>query len=196
MLMLYCISFLTHNRDREKNPGQTFVFTSWNLEADSEILPNPNSSKAFSLVAVENLDIWSWVRRKGSEKSTYCCFRLRSLFHSWKATVSASILSLRIWPLERWCSFVPVSRMWQPVCSKPSPGCLHSHSAVKFLNAMILFGGELEYGLCKDHFPMLSFLYVAASVQQGGPWLPPLPLSGQVPPRHDPLRQRVRIWPL
>jgi hypothetical protein len=34
--------------------------------------------------------------------------------------------------------------MWRPVRSKPGPGCLHSHSAVKFLNAMILFGGERE----------------------------------------------------
>ncbi len=44
--------------------------------------------------------------------------------------------------------------MWRPVRSKPGPGCLHSHSAVKFLNAMILYDGELEYGLCKDHFPL------------------------------------------
>jgi hypothetical protein len=61
---------------------------------------------------------------------------------------------------------------------------------------MILFGSELEYGLCKDHFPMLSFPDVVAGAQQAGPWLPTLPLSGQVPQRHDPLRRRVRIWPL
>jgi hypothetical protein len=51
--------------------------------------------------------------------------------------------------------------MWRPVRSKPGPGCLHSHSAVKFLNAMILFGGEREgqtlnelwkfhFGKCKE----------------------------------------------
>ena len=34
--------------------------------------------------------------------------------------------------------------MWRPVRSKPGPGCLHSHTAVKFLNAMLLFGGERE----------------------------------------------------
>jgi hypothetical protein len=88
-------------------------------------------------------------------------------------------------------SLCSVSRMWRPVRSKPSPGCLHSHSAVKFLNAMILFGGELEYGLYKDNFPMFSFPDVAAGAQQAGPWLPPLPLSGQVPQRHDPIRRRA-----
>jgi hypothetical protein len=61
---------------------------------------------------------------------------------------------------------------------------------------MILFGGELEYGLCKDHFSMFSILDVAAGAQQAGPWLPSLPLRGQVPQRHDPLRRQVRIWPL
>jgi hypothetical protein len=40
---------------------------------------------------------------------------------------------------------------------------------------MILFGGgELEYGLCKDHFPMFSYPDVAAGAQQAGPWLPTL----------------------
>ena len=38
----------------------------------------------------------------------------------------------------------PVSRCWHPVRSKPGPGCLHSHSAVKLLNLMVLFGGEKE----------------------------------------------------
>jgi hypothetical protein len=76
------------------------------------------------------------------------------------------------------------------------PGCLHSHSVVKFLNAMILFGGELEYGLWKNNVPMFSVPDVAASAQQAGHWLPTLPLCGQVPQRHDPLRRRVRIWPL
>jgi hypothetical protein len=61
---------------------------------------------------------------------------------------------------------------------------------------MILFGGELEYGLCKDHFHVFSFPYVAAGAQQAGHRLPTLPLRGQVPQRHDPLRRRVRIWPL
>ena len=28
--------------------------------------------------------------------------------------------------------------------SKPGPGCLHSHSAVKLDNLMVLFGGERE----------------------------------------------------
>jgi hypothetical protein len=58
--------------------------------------------------------------------------------------------------------------MWRPVCSKPGPGCLHSHLAVKFLNDMILFGGDLEYGLCKDHFTVFSFTHVAAGAQQAG----------------------------
>ncbi len=52
--------------------------------------------------------------------------------------------------------------MWRPVRSKPGPSCIHSHSEVKFLNVMILLGGELEYGLCKDHFPTFSILDVAA----------------------------------
>jgi hypothetical protein len=86
--------------------------------------------------------------------------------------------------------------MWRPVRSKPGPGCLHSHSVVKFLNVMILFSGELEYRLWKDNFPMFSFPDVAAGAQQAGPGLPPLPLSGQVPQRYDPLRRHVRIWPL
>ncbi len=46
--------------------------------------------------------------------------------------------------------------MWRPMRSKPGPGCLHSHSVVKFLNTMILFGGELDYGLWKDNFPLCS----------------------------------------
>ena len=37
-----------------------------------------------------------------------------------------------------------VSRRWRPVKSKPGPGCLHSHCAVKFLSVMLLFGGERE----------------------------------------------------
>ena len=37
-----------------------------------------------------------------------------------------------------------VSRRWRPVKSKPGPGCLHSHCAVKFLSVMMLFGGERE----------------------------------------------------
>ena len=37
-----------------------------------------------------------------------------------------------------------VSRMWRPVRSKPGPGCLHSHTAVKFINSIILFGGERD----------------------------------------------------
>ncbi len=37
--------------------------------------------------------------------------------------------------------------MLRPVCSMLGLGSLHSHSGVKFLNAMILFGDELEYGL-------------------------------------------------
>ena len=37
-----------------------------------------------------------------------------------------------------------VSRCWHPVRSKPGPGCLHSHSAVKLHNWMVLFGGERE----------------------------------------------------
>jgi hypothetical protein len=53
---------------------------------------------------------------------------------------------------------------------------------------MILFGGDLEYSLCKGHFHVFSIPDVAAGAQQAGPWLPPLPLSGQVPQRHDPLR--------
>ncbi len=61
---------------------------------------------------------------------------------------------------------------------------------------MILFGGELEYGLCKDHFPVFSFPDVAAGAQQAGSGLPPLTLRGQVPQHHDPLRRRVRIRPL
>jgi hypothetical protein len=56
---------------------------------------------------------------------------------------------------------------------------------------MILFGGQLEYGLCKDHFPMFSFPYVVAGAQQAGPWLPSLTLCGQVPQRHDPIRRRA-----
>jgi hypothetical protein len=54
---------------------------------------------------------------------------------------------------------------------------------------MILFGGELEYGLWKNNVPMFSFPDVAAGAQQAGPGLPPLPLRGQVPQRHDPLRR-------
>ena len=55
--------------------------------------------------------------------------------------------------------------MWRPVRSKPGPGCLHSHSAVKFLNAMILFGGEREgqtlNELWKFHFGELyEYLYI------------------------------------
>ena len=37
-----------------------------------------------------------------------------------------------------------VSRRWRPLKSKPGPGCLHSHCAVKFLSVMLLFGGERE----------------------------------------------------
>lgn len=37
-----------------------------------------------------------------------------------------------------------VSRRWRPVKSKPGPGLLHSHCAVKFLSVMLLFGGERE----------------------------------------------------
>ncbi len=37
-----------------------------------------------------------------------------------------------------------VSRRWRPVKSRPGPGCLHSHCAVKFLSVMIIFGGERE----------------------------------------------------
>ena len=40
--------------------------------------------------------------------------------------------------------YVSVSRRWRPVKSKPGPGCLHSHCAVKFLSVMMLFGGERE----------------------------------------------------
>jgi hypothetical protein len=58
---------------------------------------------------------------------------------------------------------------------------------------MILFGGELEYGLWKNNFPVFSFRYVAAGAQQAGSWLPPLTLRGQIPQRHDPLRRRLRI---
>ena len=39
---------------------------------------------------------------------------------------------------------VLVSRSWRPVRSKPGPGLLHSHTAVKFLNSMLLFGGERQ----------------------------------------------------
>ncbi len=61
---------------------------------------------------------------------------------------------------------------------------------------MILFGSELEYGLCKDHFPMFSIPNVEAGAEQAGSWLPPLTLRGQVHQRHDPVWRRVRIWPL
>ncbi len=61
---------------------------------------------------------------------------------------------------------------------------------------MILFGGELEYGLWKNNFPVFSIPDVAAGAQQAGPWLPPLPLRSQVPQHHDPIQRRVRIWPL
>ena len=37
-----------------------------------------------------------------------------------------------------------VSRCWHPVRSKPGPGFLHSHSAVKLQSWMVLFGGERE----------------------------------------------------
>ena len=37
-----------------------------------------------------------------------------------------------------------VSRCWHPVRSKPGPGFLHSHSAVKLQGWMVLFGGERE----------------------------------------------------
>ena len=37
-----------------------------------------------------------------------------------------------------------VSRCWHPVRSKPGPGFLHSHSAVKLKSWMVLFGGERE----------------------------------------------------
>ncbi len=46
--------------------------------------------------------------------------------------------------------------MWRQVRSKPGPGCLHSHSVVKFLNTMLLFGGELEYGLWKNDVSLCS----------------------------------------
>ena len=37
-----------------------------------------------------------------------------------------------------------VSRKWRSLKSKPGPGCLHSHCAVKFLSVMMLFGGERD----------------------------------------------------
>ena len=37
-----------------------------------------------------------------------------------------------------------VSRKWRSARSKPGPGCLHSHCAVKFLSVMMLFGGERD----------------------------------------------------
>ena len=37
-----------------------------------------------------------------------------------------------------------VSKKWRAVRSKPGPGCLHSHCAVKFLSVMMLFGGERD----------------------------------------------------
>jgi hypothetical protein len=37
-----------------------------------------------------------------------------------------------------------VSRKWRSVRSKPGPGCLHSHCAVKFLSVMMLFAGERD----------------------------------------------------
>ena len=46
--------------------------------------------------------------------------------------------------IQNYCSHVSVSRRWRPVKSKPGPGCLHSHCAVKFLSVMMLFGGERE----------------------------------------------------
>ncbi len=39
---------------------------------------------------------------------------------------------------------VAVSRRWRPVKSRPGPGCLNSHCAVKFLSVMLIFGGERE----------------------------------------------------
>jgi hypothetical protein len=46
--------------------------------------------------------------------------------------------------LKCWTNNISVSRRWRPVKSKPGPGCLHSHCAVKFLSVMMLFGGERE----------------------------------------------------
>ena len=52
--------------------------------------------------------------------------------------------------------------MWRPVRSKPGPGCLHSHAGVKFLNSLLLFGGEREgqtlNELWKFHFGETLFI--------------------------------------
>lgn len=54
--------------------------------------------------------------------------------------------------------------MWRPVRSKPGPGCLHSHAGVKFLNSLLLFGGEREgqtlNELWKFHFGEILFITV------------------------------------
>ena len=39
---------------------------------------------------------------------------------------------------------IAVSHRWRSIKSKPGPGCLNSHCAVKFLSVMMLFGGERE----------------------------------------------------
>ena len=60
--------------------------------------------------------------------------------------------------------FSPVSRRWRPVKSKPGPGCLHSHCAVKFLSVMILFGGEREGQTLNE---MWRFHFGTAKSQNG-----------------------------
>ena len=55
--------------------------------------------------------------------------------------LSVCIYILKYFPFYH---YFTVSRRWRPVKSKPGPGCLHSHCAVKFLSVMMLFGGERE----------------------------------------------------
>ena len=59
-----------------------------------------------------------------------------------------------------------VSRCWHPVRSKPGPGCLHSHSAVKMLNQMLVFGGEKEGQTVNEiwRFHFGKFLYCLLDV--------------------------------